>query len=175
MELDEGYLNRVHVVCVADGYGPLIEKNFLPRYAQANIHDIRKLDGKYWTKELSAGNDDVQDKFFKLNFINRLNMTNAFHEDKKDDDKSSLKKSNIRATEVRTTVHGQEKRGRMRHIRAYGTNNIGHCFSRVMEFNEWMDMLTPHEKGSHFTLKKCFINNILPMFRNYQYRQLLNI
>lgn len=42
----------------------------------------------------------------------------------------------------------RDKKKFTKYIRAYGANNIGHCFSRVMQFEEWMRALSKEEADS---------------------------
>jgi K+ transporter len=146
--MDESFTNRVHIVIVSDGYEPLIDKGYIKMYEEANIHDMKKLENNYWQKELNEGGDDLQDKFFKLGFINRLNMTKAYHEDKKEG--KNIKKTDFRFTHMKEKIIEIAKSGggRLRNIRAYGANNIAHCFSRAMNFNEWMESLPISQRGT---------------------------
>lgn len=101
-------------------------------YGRANIHDLRKLSGKKYTKiELKSGFKEVSTVFQRLMFINPENMVSReIYEDKKQDfeDKSDSDEE-------------KETRKQYKRIRAYGANNIGHCFSRVMDFEEWEQCL----------------------------------
>lgn len=72
VEIDESYLDRVHVVIVADGYEKL-EEDFLVKCEKAGI--INEFKTKRWrTVETRPGCDTPSHVFKNLNFINEKSM-----------------------------------------------------------------------------------------------------
>ena len=106
-------------------------------YDRANIHDLRKLSGKKYTKvELKPGFKEADTIFQRLMFINTENMVSRrIYQEKEESD----------SDEENEDLDEETYKKKHRNIRAYGANNVGHCFSRVMEFEEWEESL-PREQ-----------------------------
>lgn len=72
MNIDQSYLDRVHICIISDGIEKL-DKDYLRKLEDVGIHDTSSLkdfkDGYY-----KDGNEDIELKFTPLCFINSKNM-----------------------------------------------------------------------------------------------------
>ncbi|CAI2370275.1 unnamed protein product [Moneuplotes crassus] len=136
IDLDPTFLNRVQVVIIVDGYSHLMKTpEHLLCYERANIHDLKKLsEGKYISNQLSSGFSEAKTVFQKLLFISSENMVS--------------KERKILDEELKQELYKKGEKKKYDPIRAYGANNIAHCFSRVMSFEEWEQCLPKAQRDS---------------------------
>jgi len=98
VDIDESFLDRVHIVIVADGISNLSE-DYQTNLEAAGIFKIEDLV-PFKEIDIEDGNEGIEFKFKKLSYINTTNMNDK--------------------------------------VREYGTYNVGHCFSKYMEFSDWL-------------------------------------
>ncbi|CAI2378973.1 unnamed protein product [Moneuplotes crassus] len=156
LDLDPTFLNRVHVVIITDGYETLLENpQHQEVYDKANIHSIKKLNPKKYTKAtMKPGLQGTEFNLQSLSFINTENMISRRIEtrEEKDDQEEEDEEENKEEKKENTKDDDekQEVKIEFKDIKAYGANNIGHCFSRVMDFSEWEQALSKQQRNNFF-------------------------
>ncbi|CAI2380186.1 unnamed protein product [Moneuplotes crassus] len=132
LDLDPTFLNRVHVVIITDGYETLLQNQKNREvYDKANIHSINKVNAKKYVKApITSGSKEITFTLENLAFINTENMISRKFEHQESKD--------------------EEAKIEFKDIKAYGANNIGHCFSRVMDFSEWEKALSKQQRSNFF-------------------------
>lgn len=107
VDLDETFVDRVHVVVISDGIEKL-DYSYLEKLESIGIMST-SMNNDYKKIKTCAGNEEVKVAYRDLYFINKDNMSETH--------------------------------------RAYGTRNVGHCYSKYMHFTDWLRGLSDEKAG----------------------------
>ena len=136
----------MHVCIISDGYSALesMKESPLSVYERARIHDYKEVKAGYKWKKMDKEGNTTQEGWYHLKFINASNMSGFNPPPEEDDSDEDIEETKGRQNTQRSAKAQEEPVNN--YWRSYGTNNIGHCFSRAIKFEEWVNSLTPEDQ-----------------------------
>ena len=127
VNIDETYLDRIHINIISDGIDHLDSETYLKRLERVGIFNEEYIR-EFKTVRIKDGNKGYEEYYHPLWFINEKNMNSK--------------------------------------ERHYGANNLIHCFSKYMHFEEWLNGLDEDKRDemkiNHYSIPDFLLGNDKP-------------